>query len=248
MMWDVRLMLIGLLLGVTACAGNPPPLTIKPEPVSSSTPIVAATPTRSPVPPSAVTATRVPSLPPATATHPLATPTLRSIVSSPAALIEVLSTATPLTCPPVPAPTEIDTQAAVQHFERGLLFWLQTNNEIWALLDSPLEKQFYWRIMPNLWVEGTPEIPANGLMPPAKRYVPVRGFGQAWLSQSLRDELGWAVDEEVWFHNHTDLLSAGLLHARLYVGAEIGHLRIEGRSWSGVSVCRGWRYCEANEQ
>ena len=99
----------------------------------------------------------------------------------------------------MPAPTEIDTQAAVQHFERGLLFWLQTNNEIWALIDSPLEKQFYWRILPNLWVEGTPEIPANGLMPPAKRYVPVRGFGQAWLSPSLRDDLGWAVDEEAGF-------------------------------------------------
>jgi hypothetical protein len=206
MRWGARLMLIGLLLGATACASNPPPLTFEPAPVSSSIPIATATSTRSPVPSLAVAETSVPTLPSATATQPLATPTLPPIVSSPAPLIEVSPTFTPLTCLPLPTPTLWDTQAAVQHFEHGLLFWLQARNEIWALIDSPLEKQFYWRILPNLWIEGTPEVPANGLTPPTKRYVPVRGFGQAWFvgggstSQPLRDDLGWATDEETGFN------------------------------------------------
>jgi hypothetical protein len=200
MIWSARLLLVGLVWIITACAGQPSPVTIETAPVSSSTPIVAATPTRSPVPPSAVVATSAPTLLSVTATQPLATPTLRSIVSSPTALIEALSTATPLICPPFPTSTLWDTQAAVQHFEHGLMFWLQARNEIWALIDSPLEKQFYWRILPNLWVEGTPEIPTNGLTSPTKRYVPVRGFGQAWFSQPLRDELGWAIDEETGFN------------------------------------------------
>ncbi len=205
MTWYARLWLIGLIWSVTACASNPPPPTIETVPVSSPTPSATATFTRSPVPSPAVAATSLPTLPPVTATQPLATPTPRPIVSSPTPSIKVSPTSTPLTCPPWPTPTAIDTPAAVQHFERGLMFWLQARNEIWALLNSPTEKQFYWRTLPNLWVEGTPEIPANGLTPPVKRYVPVRGFGQAWFaggglaSQPLRDDLGWAIDEEAGF-------------------------------------------------
>jgi hypothetical protein len=105
----------------------------------------------------------------------------------------------------MPTPTALDIQAAVQHFEHGLMFWIESKNEIWALIDSPLDRQFYWRILPNLWVEGTSEIPADDLTPPVGRYLPVRGFGLAWFvgggraSQPLRADLGWAMDEETGF-------------------------------------------------
>jgi len=187
--WDARLWLIGLMWSAAACASRPLPTLVETAPLAISTPIVAATSTRSPVPPSMVVATQSPAI---------STP--RLITLAPTASIAILSTSTPPTCPPFPAPTTEETQAAVQHFEHGLLFWLQSRNEIWALIDSPLEQQYYWRVLPNLWVEGTPEIPANGLTPPAKRFVPVRGFGQAWLSQPLRDDLGWAIDEESGFN------------------------------------------------
>ncbi len=206
MTWYARLWLIGLMWSVAACAGHPSPVVIETAPVSRLTPIATATLPRSLTPPPTVAATSVPTLPPATVTQPRAIPTSRPIVLSPTALIEVPPTSTPLTCPPFPTPTRWDTQSAVQHFEHGLMFWLQARNEIWALLDSPLANQFYWRTLPNLWIEGTPEVPANGLTPPAKRYVPVRGFGQAWFagggsaSQPLRDDLGWAIDEETGFN------------------------------------------------
>jgi len=187
MTWGTRVRLIGLMWIVVACASHPPSAAIE------VTPIAAAISTRSPVPSLTATVIRL-------STVRLATVTLRPIVAAPTPAIDVPPTSTPLTCPPLPTPTALDTQAAVQHFEHGLMFWLQSRNEIWALIDSPLEKQFYWRVLPNLWIEGTPEVPANGLTPPAKRYVPVRGFGQAWLSQPLRDDLGWAIDEEAGFN------------------------------------------------
>jgi hypothetical protein len=198
--WNARLWLIGLMWSVAACASSPPLALIETARPAISTPIVAAAFTRSLVPSFTATVTSVLTLPSATATQPPATSTPRPIVSSPIPVIKVSPTSTAPTCPPFPTPTVLETQAAVQHFEHGLMFWLQTRNEIWALIDSPLDQQFYWRVLPNLWVEGTPEIPANGLTPPTKRYVPVRGFGQAWLSQPLRDDLGWAIDEEIGFN------------------------------------------------
>jgi hypothetical protein len=106
-------------------------------------------------------------------------------------------------CPPLPAPSETQTQAAVQHFEHGLMFWLAARNEIWTLLDSPLNDQFYWRVLPNLWSDSQPESDPN-LQPPADRFQPVRGFGLAWRRGGgsygpQRDDLGWAIDQELGF-------------------------------------------------
>jgi hypothetical protein len=94
-------------------------------------------------------------------------------------------------------------QAAVQHFEHGQMFWLHDRDEIWALIASPLEEQFYWRVLPNVWAEGQPENdPA--LQPPAERFQPVRGFGSAWRLGGgshgpQQADLGWASDEEIGF-------------------------------------------------
>jgi hypothetical protein len=106
-------------------------------------------------------------------------------------------------CQPLPVPTEVKTQAAVQHFEHGLMFWLQERDEIWTLIASPLEEQFYWRVLPNVWSEGQPESDAN-LQPPADRFQPRRGFGAAWRLGGgsygpQRADLGWAIDEETGF-------------------------------------------------
>jgi hypothetical protein len=106
-------------------------------------------------------------------------------------------------CPPLPAPAEAKTQAAVQHFEHGIMFWLQDRDEIWTLIASPLENQFYWRVLPNAWSDGYPESDPT-LQPPAGRYQPVRGFGYAWRLgggsyEPQRVDLGWAIDEEAGF-------------------------------------------------
>jgi hypothetical protein len=126
--------------------------------------------------------------------YAIPTPVTRSQPTATAALPE---------CPPLPEPTEVKTQAAVQHFEQGQMFWLQERDEIWALIASPLGDQFYWRVLPNLWSEGQPESDPK-LQPPAGRFQPVRGFGYAWRSDggsyiSQRADLGWALDKEICF-------------------------------------------------
>ena len=94
---------------------------------------------------------------------------------------------------------------AVQHFEHGLMFWLQAKREIWALTASPTVGQYDWRIYPDRYIDGMPESdPA--IVPPEGRYQPIRGFGKAWREGSanqppLRDELGWAIDEERGFRS-----------------------------------------------
>ena len=106
-------------------------------------------------------------------------------------------------CPPLPAANEVKTPAAVQHFEHGLMFWLQARDEIWTLIDSPLESQFYWRLLPNGWAEGQPGDDPS-IQPPAGRFQPQRGFGAAWRRGGgsygpQRADLGWAIDEEASF-------------------------------------------------
>ena len=80
------------------------------------------------------------------------------------------------------------------------MFWLKERNEIWILIDSPTSGKFYWRVVPDEYEDGMPESdPA--IHPPAGRYQPVRGFGLAWRTiATLRDQLGWAVDQEVGFN------------------------------------------------
>jgi hypothetical protein len=156
MTWYARLWLGGLLFSAVACASNPPLATIETTAVLSPTSIATATPARSLVPPSSIVAARVPTLPPATATWLPHTSTPPSIDSTRVAAPKVSSTFPAATCPPLPTPTMLNTQAAVQSFEHGLMFWLEARHEIWALLNSPLEQQFYWRILPNRWAEGMP--------------------------------------------------------------------------------------------
>jgi hypothetical protein len=105
----------------------------------------------------------------------------------------------------LPPPTLLDTAAAIQHFETGLMIWLQARHEIWVLIASPTARtaQFYWRVLPDQWSAGLAESDP-GLTPPPDRVQPVRGFGYAWRIGSgsmaaQRADLGWAIDEELGF-------------------------------------------------
>ena len=147
----------------------------------------------------------IPATIPLVVTEPIETATPIEIAPTPTPALQRRPTATSTLpeCPPLPAPIETKTQAAVQHFEHGLMFWLQARNEIWTLIDSPTLNQFYWRVLPDLWSESQPESDPN-LQPPADRWQPVRGFGAAWRLGGgshgpQRDDLGWAIDEELGF-------------------------------------------------
>lgn len=97
-------------------------------------------------------------------------------------------------CPSGPA---MSSAGAVQNFEGGTMIWVEEEDQIYVLftdVGSP-----GWNRYVDAWDSGEPDSdPA--LLPPDGLYQPVRGFGLLWREEpSIRDRLGWAVDEEVGF-------------------------------------------------
>ncbi|HSD83927.1 MAG TPA: hypothetical protein VLG46_08725 [Anaerolineae bacterium] len=189
-----RFALILSFLWLAGCAAGERSLpTLTPMPITG-TPFSSPTRSLKQAPARVVTTPIDTATPISSEPGPSLTPVTRSRPTATATLPE---------CPPLPEPTEVKTQAAVQHFEHGAMFWLQERDEIWALITSPQADQFYWRILPNLWVEGQPESDPR-LQPPSGQFQPVRGFGYAWRLgggsyRPQRADLGWALDEEIGF-------------------------------------------------
>jgi hypothetical protein len=102
-------------------------------------------------------------------------------------------TPSPGGCPPAPA--QITTIAQLQ-FERGQMFWVQTQGRIYALFDTNK-----WAAYPDTFRDGQPETDPN-LSPPEGRSQPIRGFGLIWRDNpSVRDGLGWAIGGETGFES-----------------------------------------------
>lgn len=102
-----------------------------------------------------------------------------------------------------PAPEICGTQpvfsrGAEQHFEHGVMIWIEALDKIVILYDEPSPQWGgRWGMVDDEWAEGLPEYdPA--LVPPAGFYQPVRGFGLVWRS-GVRERLGWAIDQETGF-------------------------------------------------
>ena len=198
MKWLAVILSIVWLTGCAAGDRSSPALTAAPI---GLTPV---SPTRSLELASTLTVENLPTMSPIRA-RPIEVATSIGPAPTPTAIARSQATATSALpeCPPLPTAHEVQTQAAVQHFEHGLMFWLQDRDEIWTLIDSPLDGQFYWRILPNLWSEGQPEVDPS-VRPPAGRFQPKRGFGSAWRLGGgsygpQRADLGWAIDEEAGF-------------------------------------------------
>jgi hypothetical protein len=87
-----------------------------------------------------------------------------------------------------------------QNFERGAMFWRETDRTIFVISDSatrqgqPTDK---WWHMADTWADGEPESDA-GLAPPPGYQQPVRGFGKVWRSNGfVRQAIGWASSGEL---------------------------------------------------
>jgi hypothetical protein len=96
----------------------------------------------------------------------------------------------------------ITGQAAIQHFEHGVMIWLEPTHTIYILHSERTGGSLPpWTDQQDLFVEGQPESDPN-LIPPPGLYQPVRGFGLVWrgepgsYSPGARDQLGWATDRE----------------------------------------------------
>jgi hypothetical protein len=106
----------------------------------------------------------------------------------------------PASCPQAPAVTG---QAAIQHFEHGIMLWFQPRDSIFVLyIDDHFSPK--WDQRQDNYVDGQPESDPN-LVPPTGKFQPIRGFGLVWRDDEyqplvrVRDRLGWAIDEEELF-------------------------------------------------
>jgi hypothetical protein len=107
----------------------------------------------------------------------------------------------PLDCPRRAALT---SSGVAQHFERGLMVWMDANDQVFIFYDDGGSYQGQalnaYDISPDRW---WPWMPENdpGIVPPTGYYQPIRGFYMAWAEPDAvtfhaRGRLGWATDQE----------------------------------------------------
>ena len=97
-------------------------------------------------------------------------------------------------CPTTP----LYSAAAEQHFEHGIMLWVEEQDRIIVLYNDDQFSSKY-TIFQDDWNEEQPEFDPT-LQSPEGLYQPIRGFGLVWRSHTeVRDRLGWAKDVEVGF-------------------------------------------------
>lgn len=137
----------------------------------------------------------------------------------------------------------VHSNAAEQHFERGIMIWVEDTiwveqkSRIFVLYDDDQHSP-KWESFTDKWDEGEPDHdPA--LTPPAGLYQPVRGFGLVWRERpNVRDRLGWAVDRETDFSTImqiTTLFKYNSTYLRALDG-NVWHLGPERGSWEKIAV------------
>ncbi len=98
----------------------------------------------------------------------------------------------------------IETPAAIQHFERGMMIWLERAKSIWVIQTSNHFGKNMTDALPagpvdrfdDIFVEGMLDSDAD-IAPPAGKLQPVRGFGLLWRSNPwVMRSLGWAIEKE----------------------------------------------------
>ena len=120
-----------------------------------------------------------------------------------------LSTPTPRPAE-FPTPVYAELQIAQQSFERGWMFWLRHNRQIWiATLDESGIFGGDWVCYTDTFEEGEPEVDPS-LIPPEGLIQPHRGFGKVWRDQpDLREALGWATTPEFELNSAYTYLAGG---------------------------------------
>ncbi|CAG0961935.1 MAG: hypothetical protein IT322_20390 [Anaerolineae bacterium] len=187
----IKLMLpmVALVLALGACQGFPPVQVVI---------VVSATPdpnvimiTKTPAP-TGISAAPTPDPTPSETSAPLLPEV--TLTPSPQQPVSTLSA--------YPTETRAEIPIAQQDFQNGFMFWISAAQPpvIWVLIispDSPNKNSGEWRIYPDTFVEGQPEVDPS-LTPPADTlYQPRRGFGKLWReTPGLRDALGWATTPE----------------------------------------------------
>ena len=150
----------------------------------------------------------------------------------------------PLRCPAAEALT---SYAASQHFERGLMIWIEETDEFYVFYDEP-DDQGFQVVQRTVGLElkpGASEDNRIGEDPPPGLYEPVSGFGLIWRGEvewpypdNVRERLGWATIPESGFD--TAYQCSTPAYPRLWncflqgPGGEVLHLRPD--STAGVRI------------
>ncbi len=142
------------------------------------------------------------------------------------------------------APT-IETPAAIQHFERGMMIWLEHTKSIWVIQTSNHAGKSMAGALPagmvdrfdDTFVEGMLESDAD-IAPPAGKLQPVRGFGLLWRSNPwVMHRLGWAIEKE---HGYTACMGqsfGGSRNMRTFITLPEGNVLEIGSNYAPVA----WR-------
>lgn len=153
----------------------------------------------------------------------------------------------PLTCPDVwffspapdicPAAPALYSVGSEQHFEHGVMIWVQVQDMIYVLYEDD-QYTTKWEVYVDEWDEGEP-IDDPSIIPPPGYYQPLRGFGLVWRDQPLvRERLGWAVDEEGNYDTAVQRTSYAEYN-HTYIGAQDGNvwdLWPERSGWEKIIV------------
>ena len=103
-----------------------------------------------------------------------------------------------------PAAAPLISNGAAEHFERGLMIWMEQTGQIFVFYDDGGRYGGFiyraYEAVPDAWSPGMPEDDPS-IVPPEGLYQPVRGFGVAWREPEgvyyhRRERLGWAVEPE----------------------------------------------------
>ena len=134
-------------------------------------------------------------------------------------------------CPTGPA---LVSAAAEQHFQRGVMIWVEAEDRILVLFDDGNSPR--WKPYRDEWDAGEP-VSDPELVPPPGLYQPVRGFGLLWRTEpSVRERLGWAVDQEMAYQTMVQRTSYAKYNST-YVRAldgDVWYLRPEGSRWEKI--------------
>lgn len=103
--------------------------------------------------------------------------------------------------PPAGCPgTAVSSNAAAQHFQHGLMIWVEETDDIYVFFEnSPSYRTYY---DPLQTTDNPPE--TDDIQPPDGYYAPISGFGMVWRGEApyaddVRRLLGWALEPEYNF-------------------------------------------------
>lgn len=114
----------------------------------------------------------------------------------------------------------VETPAAIQRFERGVMVWLGRTKSIYVLqVPNNLVERYN-----DAFVDGMMESDAS-IAAPAGKLQPVRGFGNVWRSNPwVMNTLGWAIESERGYTACTGMSFSGTRNTRTYITLPEGNV------------------------